>query len=551
MTRRWQLFFWFALIPLAYILPLPSRRLWLPDELRYGEISREMLSGGSWISPHFLGLRYFEKPAGGLWINALGMGLFGENNFGVRAGAVVCTLLAAGLVYWMAMRFWHDRRTALIAFAIYLSSFLVYTVGTYGSVDAAVTLWLVAAMTAFWVATEAETRDGRIGGYLLLGVACGCGFLTKGFLALAVPVVGVLPFVIVEQRWKQLLTYGPLAILSAALVSAPWVIAVWREEPDFWTHFFWVEHIQRFADSAHAQHKAPFWYYLPVLLAGTLPWLALLPSSLWRSWLERRKDPSLVYLLGWVLMPLAFFSIAKGKLPTYILPCMAPLALLMARHATTIGTRRLFVVNGWINLALGGIFALAMVIALSPWGMNLKSLYEGGEGGKVALVALAFLLWAGIGWLSLYEPGQRWHWAVLCPVGLALVAGSVIPHSIVTDKNPQWFIERVAPELRGSRYVLAYGPAWASAAAYVGKRSDVLLYSWPGEVANGLRYDDSADHLVTADNFANWLSSHRREGNVSLVLPLTKTGDPANIKPTPDLIIQEGRMALFWYKKQP
>ena len=32
MIKRWQLFFWFALIPLAYVLPLLGRRLWLPDE---------------------------------------------------------------------------------------------------------------------------------------------------------------------------------------------------------------------------------------------------------------------------------------------------------------------------------------------------------------------------------------------------------------------------------------------------------------------------------------------------------------------------------------
>lgn len=550
MIRRWQLFFWFALIPLAYVLPLPGRRLWLPDELRYGEISRAMLAGGSWISPHFLGLRYFEKPAGGLWINALGMGLFGENNFGVRAGAVISTLLAAGIVYWLAMHIWRDMRTALFGLAIYLSSFLVYAVGTYGSVDAAVTLWLVAAMAAFWVATEVKTPGGKIGGYLLLGVACGLGFLTKGFLALAVPVVAVLPFVIVERRWREVLTYGPLAVLSAALVSAPWAIAVWREQPDFWGHFFWVEHIQRFADSAHAQHKQPFWFYIPVFILGTLPWLALLPASLALGWTGRRKDPALIYLLGWVAMPLLFFSLAEGKLPTYILPSMAPLALLVARRARTAGTDVLFVANGWINLVLGlglGVTALALML---PWGIALKLPFAAGESEKLALAAMAFLAWGVVGWLTLRRPNRRWHWAALCPVCLALVAGSVLPQTVITDKNPQWFLGEVAPALTGSRYVLAYGPAWASAIAYTGKRDDVLIYNWPGEVADGLGYADSANRYVSAAAFPDWLASHRQDGNVSLVMPLAKPDQQVTMNPAPDRIIRQGRMALFWYKQQ-
>ena len=550
MIKRWQALLWFALIPLTYILPLPGRRLWLPDELRYGEISREMLSGGSWISPHFLGLRYFEKPAGGLWINALGMGLFGDNNFGVRAGAVISTLLAAAIVCWLAMRIWRDRRTALLALAIYLSSFLVYAVGTYGSVDAAVTLWLVAAMATFWVATEARTPSGRIAGYLLLGIACGLGFMTKGFLALAVPVVAVLPFVIVERRWRQVLTYGPLAILSAAVVSLPWAIAVWREQPDFWTYFFWVEHIQRFADSANAQHKAPFWFYVPILIAGTLPWLALLPASLSLGWTGRRKDPALIYLLGWVVMPFLFFSLAAGKLPTYILPCMAPLALLMARRTTTLRTDRLFVVNGWINLALGLGLAIAALVLLSPWAIGLNSLYAPGESGKVAFAALALLVWGGIGWLSLRKPERRWHWAALCPVGVALVVGIVLPQSVVTDKNPQWFIGQVSAELQASRTILAYGPAWASAIAFTEKRDDVLIYNWPGEVAYGLGYPDSANRLVPAKDFASWLSPHRHEGNVSLIQPLAKPDQAVTLSPAPDRIVRQGRMALFWYKQQ-
>ncbi|WP_431222575.1 lipid IV(A) 4-amino-4-deoxy-L-arabinosyltransferase [Serratia sp. L9] len=537
---------------LVYLIPLNGRLLWQPDETRYAEISREMLAKGDWVVPNLLGLRYFEKPVAGYWFNNISQWLFGDNNFAVRFASVFSTGLTALLVFALAWLMWKNARRACLAVLIFLSMVLVFSIGTYSVLDPMISLWLTAAMVSYYLTLKATTTKGKLGGYVLLGLACGMGFMTKGFLALAVPVIAVIPIVIQQRKIKELLCYGPVAVVIAVLLSLPWALAVALREPDYWNYFFWVEHIQRFAED-NAQHKAPFWYYIPILIAAVLPWLALLPGSLLKGWRERVQRPELFFLLSWVMMPLIFFSIAKGKLPTYILPCMAPLALLMAAYAEDCVAQlrtRVFKINAVLN----GLFGLLGIIALVLIGSGLLPkvhLFTAEEWPKIVLGLVAFGGWLLFAVISARNNAQRWTWAAACPLLLCLLIGYAIPQQVIDSKLPQSFIRTNMATLSQSKFVLTDSVGLAAGLAWELKRSDVLMFSQKGEVAYGLSYPDASSHYIRDEDFPQWLEQARKLGDVSLVLQLSRGEHVPQTLPAADSVNEMHRMALLWYKQQP
>lgn len=535
---------------LTYLVPLEGRLLWQPDETRYAEISREMLASGDWMVPHLLGLRYFEKPLAGYWMNNIGQWLFSDTNFAVRFASVFSTGMSALLVFILAWTVWRQVRFSLLAALIFLSLLLVFGVGTYSVLDPMIALCLNAALVAHVFSLRAISCSSRMGAWFLFGLACGLGFMIKGFLALVVPVLSVLPVSLYYwyRELKLLLLYGPLAALTAILINLPWALTLARLEPDFWHYFFWVEHIQRFA-SENAQHRAPLWFYLPVLALGTLPWLGLLPGALSMGWRMRQTQPEKFLLLCWVVMPLLFFSLAKGKLLTYILPCMVPIALLLTaygRECSDALCRTVFNVNANLNTA----FALCATAALLLAGSGMlpgERIYSIGEWPRILIGMIAFTGWLCFAVVSRRLQGDCWALAALCPLLFSLLVGQIIPQRITDAKQPQGFIRSHETELMQSHYVLSNHVGIATTLAWELERSDVLMYDEKGELAYGLAYADAQGRYLSRQAFPEWLIKARCKGAVSLVLLLDRGQDLPQDLPKADNVHRNHRIALLHY----
>ena len=318
---------------LIYLTPLATHPLLEPDEGRYAEIPREMIESGDYVTPRLNYVHYFEKPALLYWLNALSFKVFGENEFAARfpnalaalGGIAVTGLLASTLL---------GARCGLIAAVVLGTSLLYFAIGTINLTDMPLSFFLTLTMASFYAAV----RSGRRGYWLLFYLGMGLAVLTKGLVGIVLPAGVVFWYVVLAKRdgkWNIIrqMFYLP-GILAFFILTVPWFYLVCRENPDFFHFFFVQEHFLRYATRVHDRYE-PFWFFAPILLAGTMPWTGCLVGLLGKRGVLRSPDsPQMrdanLFLLLWAGVVFLFFSLSSSKLIPYIVPCLPPLSILMA-----------------------------------------------------------------------------------------------------------------------------------------------------------------------------------------------------------------------------
>ncbi|OIN45829.1 4-amino-4-deoxy-L-arabinose lipid A transferase [Pseudomonas azotoformans] len=534
-----------------YLLPLGLHGLWIPDETRYAQISQEMLQSGNWVSPHFMGIRYFEKPAGGYWLIALGQAVFGQNLFGVRIASALTTGLSVLLAYLIARRLWNDPRKSFTCALLYLSFGLVAGQAGYSNLDPQFTFWVNLSLVALWFALDSATLRGRLWAWTVVGLACAMGFMTKGFLALALPVLIAVPYMLWQRRLGELLRYGPLAMVVAALVCLPWVLAVHLQEPDFWRFFFWNEHIRRFS-ADNAQHVRPWWFFLPIIAVSSLPWAGLLPSALHKTWQEKRQ-PAITFLALWLLLPLGLFSLSKGKLPTYIMPCLLPLALLMGHTLIDLvkqGKARTICLNGLFNFVIGMAAMIGLIYL-----QIARPLYSNShaEMFSLSLAFIVLLAWILANLLQVIRPLTLWAMPALGIGVLVILLPASMPSWIADNEMPDQFVLEHLEELQQTQALLSNELGSASALAWRLKRPEVSLYDTEGELRYGLQYAGSVHRKVELDEVQAWLKNARQQGSVGVLLRVNSTSEmrEAGQLPPGGKRYYKGYLELIIYPKLP
>jgi 4-amino-4-deoxy-L-arabinose transferase-like glycosyltransferase len=299
-----------------------------PEETLYAEIPRQMLAADRWLVPVRHGQDYYDKPPLLYW---LVMGIYrlcGVHDWAARLIPCVSAFLCVLVTYAWGKRTVGPRAAFAGALMLCISPRFAQMARML-TMNGLLTLWVIAALATAHHALAGPMLKRRW--WLLSALACGLGLLTKGPVALALIAGPILLYQLLDRRsprpeLRPWLTYFAVA----GLVAVPWFVIVAIRDPAFVHYFVWTHHIRRFLDPI--DHPQPFWYYVPLLMLGMLPWTLLLPGLVMH--LVRRAQPmlpqrtgALGFFLLAALWSLAFFSMSGCKRPSYILPVMPPLAL--------------------------------------------------------------------------------------------------------------------------------------------------------------------------------------------------------------------------------
>ncbi len=515
---------------IAYIATLGYRGLASPDETRYAEIPREMLSTGDWVMPKMNDMVFFEKPIFAYWMSAISMTLFGVNAFAARLASALLTLLAGFGIWFLTKKSFKDDFLAVLNAGIFLTMGIVFGIGTFTVLDAQFSGFMTLGMVCFYMLYKSDNKLDFFSYSVACGVAFGCAFLTKGFVIFVLAGGAATLFLLWEKQWKKIFILPWLPFFVMLLVSAPWSLAILKADSGFWHHFIFEEHIGRFLSKFREKsnvesnkHEQPFWYFIPVVLIGIMPW-GLHLVSIVKGINKKDLSSSIIrFAICWFGVIFVFFSISSGKLATYILPSFAPLAILIGYWLNKYlrkSNLKVFDISNKILLIILSIIAVAAVVYS---GLVLTSfvptVYDKSELFKYPLViiTLAIVITLLYKCLKTIDYKRKLKLTFLSFAVIFMIANLACPKFFIRNKVQGDFIKSVKQDIPKDALVVAYSNMIFAVNYYL-EREDIGVYGRAGNFGYALNRDEKLKEkrFYSRERLKNYIKDKKRTKKIVL-----------------------------------
>jgi 4-amino-4-deoxy-L-arabinose transferase-like glycosyltransferase len=503
---------------------LGSFGLWEPDEARYAEIAREMLRSGNLLVPHLNYVAYVEKPPLLYWLTTLSFWIFGVSEFAARLPVALSAIAGILATYFFALRAF-GRRHAMLAAAILATTPLYALMGQVLTTDMMLTALVTIATFSLYLHREEGGRWCWIA-YVAMGLAV----MTKGPVGAAIPIFSMVLWLSFKHELG-----GAIAkfraipgLLLTLLIAAPWFVAMTMREPGFFDFYFVGEHLRRVFETDYS-HAEAFYFYVPVLAVGLIPWSLLVPFLTWR---EAPRNAARGFCVVAAGVTVIAFSCASAKLIPYILPAVPPIAVLIAdglvscawpaadaRAATAPPDSRILIESGPLLALLG-----AGVIAAAIAAPQFRTAYV--MAARPAMYAIGAILIAGGAVTASMFVARRnpaGLAAIVVTLALALIAGGWARLEAEPLRSYAGLSRKIA-ETAPDAAIICYHRYVQSLAFY--NRRRVVLVGGRTELDFGARLDpDASDWFLNSDEqmFRRW----EQPGRVVIVLD---AGDLARMK---------------------
>lgn len=310
----------------SFLFGLGRLNLLSPDEGRHAVIALEMLQNSEYLLPTIHGLPYHDKPVLFHWLAAASIWFFGHEDFAPRLPSALSGIWMVWITARWSLRV-HGRLAARVAAILLTTSLLVFAIGRITIVDMLLSSLLVSALwrMATWFLESPADRPSLYPAYAAVAVAV----LVKGPVALVLAALVFIGMSLAAGRKFALLEAKPLlGGLLTAVIALPWYYTAWRASPAYIETFLLHHNIDRYTQPGGIGHEEAWWYYFVTLPLVLLPWFFVALPAVRARWEERKLQDLLP--LVWIFVVFAFFQPSRAKIITYLLPLIAPLAVVTA-----------------------------------------------------------------------------------------------------------------------------------------------------------------------------------------------------------------------------